>query len=366
MVEEALRIQRNERCFIANRECGRLFGGSTSTCFVASPHLDQVGMEISLVKAVLQTERMSDYVAVEQAEYSRDVFCEKICSKIIESRFCVVMLDDKKVDDTLVPNPNVYYEYGLMIAMRKEIIPMQREGIELPFNIQSLDILLYDDSNLGEKLTDAIHRALARTEMEALPSAPAEAVEATDLHKKALTIAELSGLVAVQESARSMFDESRNITARTRFNVVSDDPHPMRYFGTANLDSELNDMLVGMRLVCRCLDARLAQYIDEKEAFEREPADQGLVRTRSGSGMSFSIGPARSRLTDLKKRVEHLQSIPVEFLVACGASITPESIARFKRDFATIEPGMIQKPKLIVWDSEKLAELAREHGIDIL
>jgi len=61
------------------------------------------------------------YVAVDQREFQKDIFCEKICTKIIESLFCIVILNDVTDvgDNVKKPNANVYYEYGLMTAFQK-------------------------------------------------------------------------------------------------------------------------------------------------------------------------------------------------------------------------------------------------------
>ena len=80
-------------------------------------------------------------IAIEQRAYGQDIFCIKICGKIIESQFCIVILDDtvEQINgaNVLIPNPNVYYEYGLMTALGKHVIPLQKDGQDLAFNIQT-------------------------------------------------------------------------------------------------------------------------------------------------------------------------------------------------------------------------------------
>ena len=68
-------------------------------------------------------------IAVKERAYGQDIFCTKICGKIIESRFCIVILDDTIEAEKNIPNPNVYYEYGLMTSLRKHIIPLQKEDL---------------------------------------------------------------------------------------------------------------------------------------------------------------------------------------------------------------------------------------------
>lgn len=366
MEEQVSRIHRTDRCFIANRECGRLLGGSTSTCFIASPHRDQVAMELDLIKSVLQTERISDYIAVEQAAYSRDVFCEKICSKIIESRFCIVMLDDKKANDTLIPNPNVYYEYGLMIAMRKEIIPMQRQGVQLPFNIQSLDVLLYTNENLRDKLTEAIRRALARTEI-GTPVLPDIEQERADVFRKVVeAAAELSDLITIEPSDRVATAERPNITAGTKFENIS---HiPTRYLGLATYDRDLSELLIDARLICRRLDSQVTRTMDEIEELEAlvariEPQEEVSRPSPERSRLAHFREERVERLRNRKALVERRRSSPIEFLVAYGLSVLPEAITAFQSDFAAITPLMLPRPQLTLWDAAEVRRRASELGI---
>jgi hypothetical protein len=103
-------------------------------------------------------------IAVKERAYGQDIFCTKICGKIIESRFCIVILDDSIRDDTNIPNPNVYYEYGLMTALRKHIIPLQKDDLILAFNIQSYDTIKYNNRNVTNELDRAIKDAIKLTE----------------------------------------------------------------------------------------------------------------------------------------------------------------------------------------------------------
>jgi len=103
-------------------------------------------------------------IAVKERAYGQDIFCTKICGKIIESRFCIVILDDNIVNGKNIPNPNVYYEYGLMTSLKKHIIPLQKEGLKLAFNIQSYDTIKYKNENIGSELDRAIKDAIKITE----------------------------------------------------------------------------------------------------------------------------------------------------------------------------------------------------------
>lgn len=89
-----------------------------------------------------------------------DVFCDKICSKIREAQFCIVMLNDPlslQFTSLRVPSANVYYEFGLAVAQGRGIIPIIRRGLNMPFDVQHLDAIIYDDlDDLKTKLKKSI------------------------------------------------------------------------------------------------------------------------------------------------------------------------------------------------------------------
>jgi hypothetical protein len=154
----------NEQCFIRKQhKCGKLYGASKS-CFIACPTNDDLEPILELMSEKLAKLGIEPIIAVKERAYGQDIFCTKICGKIIESRFCIVILDDAVKDGTNVPNPNVYYEYGLMTSLRKHIIPLQKEDLELAFNIQSYDTIKYNARNIGTEIDRAIRDAVKLTE----------------------------------------------------------------------------------------------------------------------------------------------------------------------------------------------------------
>lgn len=85
---------RNEKCFLRkNHECGRYFGVSKA-CFIACPDSMKLKLVIDVIKGKLEKEKIEPFIAVEERAYGEDIFCTKICGKIIESLFCIVILDD--------------------------------------------------------------------------------------------------------------------------------------------------------------------------------------------------------------------------------------------------------------------------------
>jgi hypothetical protein len=119
---------------------------------------------LELISEKLSKNGYEPVIAVRERAYGQDIFCTKICGRIIESRFCLVILDDKAVGATAIPNPNVYYEYGLMTAMNKHVIPLQKDDMTLAFNIQSYDTVKYTPANTGTELNRAIKEAIRLAE----------------------------------------------------------------------------------------------------------------------------------------------------------------------------------------------------------
>lgn len=160
----------NDVCFIRkDHKCGKLFGASKS-CFVACPTDKDLEIILNLITEKLAKVGIEANIAIKDRAYGQDIFCTKICGKIIESQFCLVILDDIVKDSKAFPNPNVYYEYGLMTSLKKHIIPLQKDDLKLAFNIQSYDTIKYNSSNIGFELDraikDAINITRAKNEIE--------------------------------------------------------------------------------------------------------------------------------------------------------------------------------------------------------
>ena len=157
----------NETCIVRDKSCGSIFAKSRM-CFIASPNSDEVASELEIIKQKFKGTDIEPYIAVEKYDPQKDIFCEKICSKIIESQFCIVIL--KEIAEK--PNANVYYEYGLMTAFKKKIIPIRPEGQSLAFNIRNLDTLGYTEENLSTKIEDEIKKMIEGEEAENIYGAP--------------------------------------------------------------------------------------------------------------------------------------------------------------------------------------------------
>jgi hypothetical protein len=130
--------------------------------------------------------------AVEAAEAlapGQSAFCAKICSKIIVSQFCVVLVNNDIVNGAEIPNANVNMEYGLMLGFNKYVIPFQRESQTLPFNVAGLDTVKYSNQSFELKASRAIDTAIAATSQDA-PSqfSPDQIISAFVLSKRLLFV----------------------------------------------------------------------------------------------------------------------------------------------------------------------------------
>ncbi len=98
-------IIENRNCFIRKEhECGKAFGASKS-CFIACPNDSNLDPILELLSEKLSKHGIDPVIAVRERAYGQDIFCTKICGKIIEAKFCVVFLDDMIKDNVNIPNP---------------------------------------------------------------------------------------------------------------------------------------------------------------------------------------------------------------------------------------------------------------------
>lgn len=78
---------------------------------------------------------------------------KSIIKTILEASIVIVNINGR--------NPNVFYELGIAHALGKKTILISKFGEELPFDVQSKNIILYKDLNeLSEKITLAIIKSL--------------------------------------------------------------------------------------------------------------------------------------------------------------------------------------------------------------
>ncbi len=167
-------------------------------------------LEEDIIRNILKERNYETYVALQENNPGTFAFCTKICSKIITSHFCIVILNPSKHAESpkvKIPNPNVHYEYGLMHGFHKRIIPMQRETETLSFNINPLDTIKYTPSNFKKKVEDVVDEMIERFKQNDPSSTPVKpAAVVTDYYN-------IKGLdyssVAV-EPCKSLYALARN------------------------------------------------------------------------------------------------------------------------------------------------------------
>jgi hypothetical protein len=154
----------NEQCIVGLPACGYGFE-SSRLCFLARPADPEFQLEHEILELVLRERNYQIYAALHELEPGSFAFCTKICSRIITSHFCIVLLNPSKhatAEGVKISNPNVHLEYGMMLSFHKHVIPMQREEDDLPFNIYPLDTVKYRPDNFRQKAEEAIDDAIVR------------------------------------------------------------------------------------------------------------------------------------------------------------------------------------------------------------
>lgn len=356
-VETAQQTQFREiaKCFVRkDHTCGKFLGASKS-CFVACPSTEEVEIMLELITEKLIKIGIEPVIAIKERAYGQDIFCTKICGKIIESQFCLVILDDsvETRDGTVIsiPNPNVYYEYGLMTALGKHVIPLQKEGQELAFNIQAHDTIKYTPRNLSAELDRALKDATKITEEDRSGYQYAAAISER-LFSRCL---EINGY---QRTGYRWFladDIDDTVFAGYR--------HPERveylFFTVANDRELLRASLTDVQVIIRRLESRYKELTEEIDSYaikidelnkklpqlERELTAKRGVATFS---LQSQFNRAKSSLEDTIEKRE-TQSSKVEAIQNGKFAIilTPELIelkAKVLEQYANMHKDILSPP----------------------
>jgi len=178
-------IRRNEICIIGLPRCDFVFS-STRTCFIAYGFNESV-LEMTILQNSLEKRGILAVEAGGSLAPGQSAFCAKICSKIITSQFCIVLINNEEVDGKEIPNANVNMEYGLMLGFNKCVIPFQRASQVLPFNVAGLDTIKYKDRNFENMASKAFDQAIVDTNQDASQQVtPDQILDVFLLTKKAL------------------------------------------------------------------------------------------------------------------------------------------------------------------------------------
>lgn len=268
----ALSIRVNDRCLVRHLDCKRIFGGSR-ICFVACPNSQEIALELEIIRQKLREVNIEPYIATDQRDFQKDIFCEKICTKIIESQFCIVILNDviDPKDSLRKPNANVYYEYGLMTAFCKKIIPIQLAGQNLAFNIQSLDTLKYQPKDFSQRIEEAIKMTLLNLDAEQSEK------EQKPGEQTAVWALDLMGLVRADDRLR--WRQERTISAHSLGFDPYIRPKDGRLYYVGFFATENNDRDVVLR--AKMLTLRIKNYCDQLDNEIKELRTSSETRPRS-------------------------------------------------------------------------------------
>lgn len=165
-------IRKNDRCFIGLPSCGYGFE-SAKMCFVACPSDEKYTLKIEIIQNIVVSKQYECHIALRIIDPGNLAFCTKICSKIIQSQFCIALLDPSVYENNEkeYPNPNVHMEYGMMMSQNKHIIPLQDKKYELPFNISPLDTIKYREATFKSQVTEAVDNAIKKFSEKKVPGA---------------------------------------------------------------------------------------------------------------------------------------------------------------------------------------------------
>lgn len=157
-------IRKNEICIIGQPRCDFVFS-STRNCFIAYGFREST-LEMNVLRHLLTQRGIEPIEAGGELTPAQSAFCAKICSKIITSQFCIVLLNNENDEGREIPNANVNMEYGLMLGFNKYVIPFQRTSQSLPFNVAGLDTIKYSDTDFERRASTAIDQAINLTEQD--------------------------------------------------------------------------------------------------------------------------------------------------------------------------------------------------------
>jgi hypothetical protein len=183
-------IRRNQICVIGLPRCDFVFS-STRTCFIAYGFRTST-LEMNVLRNLLERRGIQPVEAGGMLAPGQNAFCAKICSKIITSQFCVVLVNNDLSDGREIPNTNVNMEYGLMIGFNKYVIPFQRASQSLPFNVAGLDTIKYSDMDFERLAGGAIDQAILETQQETPAEVPIDQLLSTFLLRKGKLVSDVN------------------------------------------------------------------------------------------------------------------------------------------------------------------------------
>ena len=250
----------NDTCIIGMPMCGYGFS-SSRMAFIALPADEEFQLELDIIQNILKERDYEDYVAVQNTEPAKLAFCTKICSKIIISQFCIILINSSKHSDypnVLIPNPNVHLEYGMMLSFKKHIIPFQLDSQELAFNIRPLDTIIYNKANFKEQAQRAIDGAI---EKSSLTTPPIKALASNDLLLKYIAVRSLRIDDLAASEMKALFELGRpfGFNLLSSYNLMSQD---IVYFGFFDQE-EPKEIVFRVKMLVQRL-GQMKKHFEEK------------------------------------------------------------------------------------------------------
>ena len=141
--------------------CGH-FSGSEESVFIAVPEKVNYEMEINTLNDLLRVKGLKAYIMPELSDHDKIMFCERVCSKIISSRFCLVF-----TENNLARSSDVHLSYGIMLAFDKIVIPLEKAVHETD-KLAPLPAILYYPDNFRSIAQAVIEEALLKTSTNGL------------------------------------------------------------------------------------------------------------------------------------------------------------------------------------------------------
>lgn len=296
------RIRLNEYCIVGHPRCDYTFS-STRECFIAYG-FKQSGLEKDVLIDLLNSKNIQAIEAGGNIASGQNVFCSKICSRIITSQFCIVLLNNDEVNGNKIPNANVNMEYGLMLGLNKYVIPFQREDHDLPFNVAGIETIKYNNSNFKRQASAAIDKAITTTQQNKTKNIdPNQDIISFLLIKKML-------LAPLFEQGEKILSDLGNSLGYLLLNDFSGSS--CAYFGNF-VNIRADAVILRIRLLCEILSGRIYSF-PERVRFGLATAQQAEISKelfkRTGIWVLVANDEVKSRVaTELLATVDFKLSI---------------------------------------------------------
>ena len=202
-----------------------------------------------------------------------------------------------------------------MTSLRKHIIPLQKENLELAFNIQSYDTIKYSAKNIATELDRAIKDAIRITEAKEQDDKKTSFSEKTLLRRF-----ELNGL-ELRDDEWILYDsiEDTNFKGFGQY-----DKRFYVYLGKIDDPSEFQDYLEDLGVVLYRTEKKAETIENElsdlnkrkEEIISKKKADKGQIHMLFESSSSTNeFNPVVAKITDIKSKLTLMATIFIGFII---------------------------------------------------